>query len=116
MTIDFVKLNDPAFRAQVRAEEEARAAQEQKIDDKISELINLMYLAPDNDGYAPFTEKEAMFLTSLRAKRMRFFATTEKQLNWLQSIYDQHLGSAKNEEVVTESPQAKRPRFNFGRR
>src|SRR5690606_6203923 len=115
MPIDFKKLNDPEFRAKVRAEEEARAAAERRIDQMVEALDLLTYDSQD-EAPNPLSEKETQFVRSLRVKRMQFFPTSEKQLAWLESLHARYVdcveGEAENVPAVQSQP---RRRFNFGR-
>ncbi len=81
MAIDFNKLNDPEWRAKVRAEEDAKQALLKEREDKLRQAVHTGL-----DQYERLSEKERSLIDSVRYRLNTFGLVSEAQEKWLMEI------------------------------
>lgn len=81
MAIDFARLNDPAVRAQVRAEREEQERKQAAKDAEIKALLEKCL-----DVYEQLEERERSFILSCRTRIYTYLPLSEAQEKWLRDI------------------------------
>lgn len=79
--VDFKKLNDPVWRAEVRAKEDARQALEEARDAKLRTMINTC-----RDHFEELSSSERSLVLSCHTRLATFDVISEKQEIWLTDI------------------------------
>lgn len=97
MAIDFSKLNDPAWQAQVRKEREEREAKQEAHDNMLRAAVNTCAASEDS-----LSDKECSLVRSCRARLNTFQPLTEPQEKWLLDIAKRVRGDVH---MNTVSPQ-----------
>lgn len=97
MAIDFAKLLDPAYQAELRAEREAEQAKREAHDKKLRHALDCCL-----DHYETLTSKEQSFVASVRG-RLNVFGVSEAQEKWLLDI-EHRINSVSSPASRSRSP------------
>lgn len=81
MPIDFEKLRDPEYQAQMRKQREEEERQREAKDKEIRGLVDKCM-----DAYDSLSEREQSFIRSCRTRINTYLLLSEAQEKWLRDI------------------------------
>lgn len=85
--LDFTKLNDPEWQAEVRAEEQAKQAIVEAHDKVLRDVLSLLR---DRDVYDTLPQNERSLVNSCSSRVYAYTALSEAQEKWLFDIARRH--------------------------
>ncbi len=79
--IDFTKLNDPEYKAKLKAERDAEDAKQEALDKEISEKLSVL-----EEHIEQLSDKEHSFFRSVRQRHLMWLDLSGPQKKWLDDI------------------------------